>query len=95
MEAANAVPRQSPATLSDRDRQLLAFERQRWTYAGPKERAIRELFDISATRYYQLLNALIDDPAALAADPMLGKRRRRWRDARQRARSARRLGLDA
>jgi Protein of unknown function (DUF3263) len=80
--------------LSERDREILAFERQWWKYAGAKEQAIRELFDMSATRYYQVLNALLDRPEALAADPMLVKRLRRLRTARQRARSARRLGIE-
>ncbi len=78
--------------LSQREREILAFERQWWKYAGAKEQAVRELFDMSATRYYQLLNALIDRPEALAHDPMLVKRLRRMRQTRQRARSARRLG---
>jgi hypothetical protein len=81
------------AELSERDREIIAFERQWWKYAGAKEQAIRELFDMSATRYYQVLNALIDNPAALEADPMLVKRLRRLRASRQRARSARRLGI--
>ena len=80
--------------LGRRDRDILAFERQWWKYAGAKEQAIRELFDMSATRYYQVLNALIDNPAALAADPMLVKRLRRLRATRQRQRSARRLGIE-
>jgi Protein of unknown function (DUF3263) len=79
--------------LSDRDREIIAFERQWWKYAGAKEQAVRELFDMSATRYYQVLNALIDNPAALGADPMLIKRLYRLRASRQRARSARRLGI--
>jgi hypothetical protein len=79
--------------LSERDREVLAFERQWWKYAGAKEQAIRELFDMSATRYYQVLNALIDRQDALEFDPMLVKRLRRMRASRQRARSARRLGL--
>jgi Protein of unknown function (DUF3263) len=83
----------SQGRLSDRDREIIAFERQWWKYAGAKEQAIRELFDLSATRYYQVLNTLIDDPAALAADPMLIKRLHRLRATRQRARSARRLGI--
>ncbi len=87
------VPRAEDA-LSERDRAILAFERQWWKYAGAKETAIRELFGLSATRYYQVLNTLIDDPDALAADPLLVKRLRRMRDERQRARSARRLGAD-
>jgi hypothetical protein len=84
----------SAGGLSRRDREILAFERQWWKYAGAKEQAIRELFDMSTTRYYQVLNALIDTPAALAADPMLVKRLRRLRASRQRQRSARRLGIE-
>jgi hypothetical protein len=80
--------------LSRRDREILAFERQWWKYAGAKEQAIKELFDMSATRYYQVLNALIDTQEALEADPMLVKRLRRLRASRQRARSARRLGIN-
>jgi hypothetical protein len=81
--------------LCERDLLILEFERQWWKYAGAKEQAMREKFDMSATRYYQALNALIDRPAAVEADPMLVKRLRRLRAARQRARSARRLGIDA
>jgi hypothetical protein len=80
--------------LSERDLAILEFERQWWKYSGAKESAIKELFDMSATRYYQVLNALIDNPAALAADPMLIKRLRRLRSQRQRTRQARRLGVN-
>ena len=79
--------------LSERDAQILAFERQWWKYAGAKESAIRELFDMSATRYYQVLNGLINNPAALSEDPMLIKRLRRLRSERHRERSVRRLQL--
>ena len=81
-------------TLTQRDRDLLRFERQWWKYAGAKEQAVREQFDMSATRYYQLLNALIDTEDALAFDPLLVKRLRRLRSTRQRTRAARRLGLE-
>jgi Protein of unknown function (DUF3263) len=81
-------------TLTQRDRELLRFERQWWKYAGAKEQAVREQFDMSATRYYQLLNALIDTAEALAFDPLLVKRLRRLRSTRQRTRAARRLGLE-
>ena len=80
--------------LSDRDREILEFERQWWKYAGAKEQAVREKFDMSATRYYQVLNALIDRPEALEVDPLLVRRLRRLRAARQRQRSARRLGFE-
>jgi hypothetical protein len=95
MDAATQIELTPPGELSDRDREIIAFERQWWKYAGAKEQAIRELFDMSATRYYQVLNALIDNPAALEADPMLIKRLNRLRATRQRARSARRLGAQA
>jgi Protein of unknown function (DUF3263) len=92
MDVATQIETTRLGELSDRDREIIAFERQWWKYAGAKEQAIRELFDMSATRYYQVLNALIDNPAALEADPMLIKRLNRLRATRQRARSARRLG---
>lgn len=96
MDAANApaASLSKSCELTEREREVLGFERQWWKYAGAKETAIRELFDMSATRYYQVLNALIDRPESLAVDPMLVKRLRRMRASRQRARSARRLGLE-
>jgi hypothetical protein len=93
-ESADGASDGLAAGLQRRDRDILAFERQWWKYAGAKEQAIRELFDMSATRYYQVLNNLIDTPEALAADPMLVKRLRRLRASRQRQRSARRLGIE-
>ena len=87
-------PDAAPQRLSERDQRILEFERQWWRYAGPKEQAIRDEFDMSATRYYQVLNALVDRPEALAADPMLVKRLRRLRASRQKARAARRLGFE-
>src|ERR1700752_587706 len=80
--------------LTRRENDILAFERQWWKYAGSKEDAIKELFSMSATRYYQVLNALVDRPEALAAVPMLVKRLRRLRASRQKARAARRLGFE-
>ena len=72
--------------LSERERAILVFERQSWRHAGAKEQAIRDRFELSATRYYQLLNALLDNPAALAHDPVLVGRLRRLRGSRARAR---------
>ena len=80
--------------LSERDLDIIDFERQWWKYAGAKEQAIRDRFEMSAARYYQVLNVLIDQADALAADPLLVRRLRRLRATRQRARSARRLGFD-
>lgn len=71
--------------LSERDRAVLAMERRSWTGPGEKERAVRERLDMSPTRYYQVLNALLDDPLALAHDPVTVNRLRRRREA-QRAR---------
>ena len=82
------------AGISERDAAMLDFERQWWKYAGAKEQAVREKFDMSSTRYYQVLNALIDRPEALAHDPLLVRRLRRLRATRQRQRSARRLGFE-
>ncbi|HEX9711768.1 MAG TPA: DUF3263 domain-containing protein [Actinomycetota bacterium] len=81
------------ARLGERELEVLTFEREWWKHAGSKERAVRERFGFSVTRYYQILNEMIDSPAALAVDPMLIRRLRRQRAARQRQRAARRLGL--
>lgn len=78
--------------LSDLEKDLLAFERAWWREAGVKESAIRERFGMSATRYYALLNELLERPAAQAHDPLLVRRLRRQREARKRQRAARRLG---
>jgi Protein of unknown function (DUF3263) len=95
MDAATArSDHEAGPSLGDRDREILEFERQWWKYAGAKETAIRESFDMSATRYYQVLNALIDRPEALVEDPLLVRRLRRMRAERQRVRSARRLGFE-
>ena len=62
---------QGMGELSARDAEILAFERQWWKFAGAKEQAIRDKFQMSATRYYQVLNALIDKPEALVQYPLL------------------------
>ncbi|MEE6259180.1 DUF3263 domain-containing protein [Plantactinospora sonchi] len=81
-------PGRSPdgSALTEREREILAFERRWWKHAGAKEQAIRDAFDISATRYYQLLNGLLDNPDALAAEPVLVARLRRLRATRSRSR---------
>ena len=77
------------STLTDLERRILEFERNWWRFAGAKERAIKELFDLTAPRCSQLLNDLIDRADALEAAPMLVKRLRRLREARMSARTAR------
>src|SRR4051812_33782484 len=80
-----AVVDETPG-LTDREREILAFESRWWKYAGSKEQAIRDTFSLSSTRYYQLLNALLDNPAALEHDPVLVGRLRRLRSTRARTR---------
>ena len=79
-------PVANQATLSDLEIRILDFERSWWRYAGAKESAIKELFDLTPARYYQLLNDLIDRDDALASAPILVKRLRRLREARTTAR---------
>lgn len=81
----------APRDLTERECAILAFERQWWKHAGHKDAAVREALDLSTTHYYALLNGLIDRPEALELDPLLVRRLRRQRAARQRSRSARRL----
>ena len=83
------------STLTDLETRILDFERNWWRFAGAKETAIKDLFDLTAPRYYQLLNDLIDRDDALEASPMLVKRLRRLRSQRQESRSARHLTTSA
>jgi hypothetical protein len=100
MDAAESMAEDQPSPpetvggLTEREINILAFERQWWRHAGAKENAIRERFSLSSTRYYQLLNTLLEKPEAVEADPMLVKRLRKTRAARQRKRGARRLGIE-
>lgn len=74
--------------LTDRGRQVLDFERLWYRQPGAKEAAIRELFGCSATVYFQALNRLLDEPAALVYAPQVVARLRRLRDERREARRA-------
>lgn len=97
MDAASAPAEHDqplPAGLERRDLDILQFEKQWWLYAGNKEQAIRDMFDLSSTRYYQVLNQIIDNPAALAVEPLLVRRLRRMRANRARTRAQRRLGIN-
>lgn len=79
--------------LAEVDKQLLDFEGRWWKYPGRKEQAIFDELGLTGVRYYQRLNALLDDPNAAAYAPLVVHRLRRLRVTRQRARSARRVGL--
>jgi hypothetical protein len=82
-----------PEVLDDLERRILDFERDAWRLQMPKDRAIRETFGFSTTRYHQLLHRAVDRPAALAYDPMLVRRLRRLRSLRRKRRTAQRLGI--
>ncbi|MCT1458419.1 DUF3263 domain-containing protein [Aestuariimicrobium sp. p3-SID1156] len=82
---------QAEVGLSDRDAAILAFEKSWWAADASKASEIRERFNMSTTAYHQILNGLLDNPHALAAEPLLVKRLRRLRESRQKARSASRL----
>jgi Protein of unknown function (DUF3263) len=73
-------------TLAEHQRAILDFERQWWRQQGAKEQAIRDNFEMSPTRYYQTLNALLDLPQALSYDPGLVNRLQRLRAAAARGR---------
>jgi hypothetical protein len=86
-------PADPTSDLDHRSRQVLDFEREAWKLTVTKERAIRERFGFSPSRYHQILHRIIDRPEALAYDPMLVRRLRRVREVRRRSRTASGLGL--
>ena len=94
--AENPAPLNDPAStgLSEFEIKMLDFERTWWRHAGAKESSIKELFNLTPPAYYQLLNNLIDKPAALMADPILVARLLRLRDSRNQGRSSSKLGFN-
>ena len=82
------IPQSANSTLTALEVRILELERSWWRFAGAKESAIKELFDLTPPAYYQALNNLIDRDDALLAQPMLVKRLRRLREARTSTRSA-------
>ena len=88
------MPMRNSSGLSELEVKMLDFERQWWRYAGAKESAIKELFELTPPAYYQMLNNLIDREDALSAEPILVKRLRRLRESRTAARSSTRLGFN-
>ena len=69
--------------LTEREVAILDFERRPWEVTGPKERAIREKFGISPSRYYQIRDSLLDKAEALEHDPLLVLRLRKLRTKRR------------
>ncbi len=65
--SADATPPADTGALSSEELAILEFEKQRWKYPAAKESVILDRFGMSATRYYQVLNALLDRPEAMAA----------------------------
>ena len=94
--AENLAPLNDPVStgLSEFEIKMLDFERTWWRHAGAKESSIKELFNLTPPAYYQLLNNLIDKPAALMADPILVARLLRLRDSRNQGRSSSKLGFN-
>ncbi|CAM3295587.1 DUF3263 domain-containing protein [Stackebrandtia soli] len=84
-----ATPSEVPDGLTRAQYDLLRFEGRWWRSAGAKQQAIRDEFGCDAIEYYQRLADLLDEPAALRAEPTLINRLRRVRDARRRARTER------
>lgn len=68
---------------------IIDIERSRWKYQAAKDQHVREVLGVSATRYYQLLDAMLDDPEAERRWPVEVRRLRRVREARRAVRSAR------
>lgn len=86
LESPRAVEDHLAVALTQRDRDILDFERSWWTATSPKDVQIRERFELSATRYYQLLSELLEDGEAMSYDPLVVRRLQRQRDRRRRAR---------
>lgn len=71
------------ADLTALEAAMLALERRHFPRPGDKVRAIQDCFQLSPTRYFQIVNTMIDEPRVLRHDPVLVNRLRRLRSARR------------
>lgn len=74
--------------LSDRDRQILALAAAHYRHPAKREADARDQLGLSPVAFWVAVDRILDDPAAMAAEPMIVKRLRRLREARRRLRSA-------
>jgi len=65
--------------LSERHAAMLDFERSWWENNDPRDQVIRARFQCSPDEYHEELTAVLDDPAALAHDPLVVRRLKRLR----------------
>ena len=71
--------------LTDRQRDMLDFERTWWQFDDPREEIIQARFGCSADEYYAELNQVLELPGALAHDPLVVRRFHRRRLRRRRS----------
>ena len=72
--------------FTEREREMLDFEREWWQLPGRKASEIRVRFAMSSSSYYRALHALLDQPEALDYDPLTVKRLLRRREQARRDR---------
>jgi hypothetical protein len=77
---------QAVRVISERHQAMLEFERTFWTFDEPRETLIRARFQCSVDEYYAELNELLEQPEALAHDPLVVRRLQRQRIRRRRER---------
>jgi hypothetical protein len=71
--------------LTDRQRDMLDFERTWWQFDEPRDELIRARFGCSSDEYYAELNQVLEMPGALAHDPLVVRRFNRRRLRRRRS----------
>jgi hypothetical protein len=72
--------------LTVRDHMTLDLAGRRYKYEARRDHDARELLGYSPVRFRQVVNRLIDDPAALEYDAVLVRRLQRLREVRRGAR---------
>ncbi|UYL87875.1 helix-turn-helix DNA binding domain protein [Gordonia phage Malisha] len=68
--------------MTDEEKRMLDLAGERWNYAGSLEQTVRDEFGISLTRYFQIVNRLLDTQEALRYSPQVVNRLRRLRTRR-------------
>ena len=73
-------------SLTERQRAIIEFERTWWSLDDERDVLIRRRFACEPGAYNDELNQVLQDPEALAVDPLVVRRLLRLRDRKRRTR---------
>jgi hypothetical protein len=85
MTGVTGVTEDDGDVLTERQREMLDFERTWWQFDEPRDEVIEQRFGCTADEYYAELNRVLELPGAMLHDPLVVRRFHRRRLRRRRS----------